>query len=371
MKKRMFIMLICVGILFGVIFGYKLFISLMMKRYMAANVSPAVTVSAMPVGYSLWQPKLRASGSSRALKGVSVTTELAGMVQTIYFTPGAFVEAGTVLVQLNADSDVALLHSLQASADLAKTVYTRDKAQFAVKAVSQATLDADAANLKSADAQVEQQAATVAKKTIRAPFSGRLGISAVNPGQYINPGDKVVTLQTLDPIYVDFFVPQQMLAQLQTGLPVNITTDTFIGQTYTGKITTIDPLVDRTTRNVEVEATIMNPKSELTPGMFVSVEVDVGTEQKYLTLPQTAISFNPYGQLVYVVMQSGADKIVKQAFVKTGETRGDQVTILEGLKEGDMIVTSGQLKLKNGSKVIINNSIVPPNNPAPKLPNEH
>lgn len=376
MKKRMRIMLICLGILFGGIFLYKVFVMIMIHRYFASR-QQIVSISTMKVTYESWQQRLTASGSLRAIRGVNVTTELAGLVKIIYFNPGAFVDVGTVLVQLNADSDVALLHSLQAQAGLAKITYERDKAQYAVKAVSKQTLDTDIQNLKSLEAQVAQQSAIVEKKTIRAPFTGRLGISAINPGQYVNPGDKVVTLQTLDPIYADFYMPQQDLALLKLGQPVTVTADTFPGKTFTGKVTTIDPIVDPATRNVQVEATINNPRYELIPGMFASVEVIVGPPQKFLTVPQTAISYNPFGDIIYLVRSQGKDKkgkeilIAKQAFVITGQTRGDQVTVLKGIKEGDTIVTSGQLKLKNGSQVAVNNKIMPTNNPAPNLPNEY
>jgi membrane fusion protein (multidrug efflux system) len=376
-KKRMIIMLICLGILFGGIFAYKIFVGFMIKKYMAANSNPVVTVSAMQVDYQTWQPRLTASGSLRAIKGVNVTAQLAGMVQKIYFTPGSNVEENTLLVQLNADDDIALLHSLEASAELAVITYNRDKAQYKVQAVSKETLDTDAANVKNTAAQVAQQAAVVEKKSIRAPFTGRLGISQVNPGQYVNPGGSVVMLQTLDPIYADFYVPQQALAQLKVGMPVTVTSDTYPHKTFTGKITTINPGVEVDTRNVEVEATIANPQLELAPGMFVSVEVTIGEARPFLTLPQTAISFNPYGSVAYIVTETGKDKkgkpilTVKQSFVTTGETRGDQVVILKGLQKGQTVVTSGQLKLKNGSLVEINNAITPSNNPAPKLPNEY
>lgn len=374
MKKNMKTMLIIMGILFGCIFGYQLFKTLMMRHFMSSNQAPAVAVSTMKVEYSLWQPQVNASGSLRAVQGVSVTTELAGMVQSIYFTPGATVKKDTVLAQLNASSDIAQLHALQATAELAEVTYNRDKGQFAAEAISKEQLDTDAATLKSDNAQVAQQAATVAKKTISAPFTGRLGISEINLGQFVNPGDKVVTLQQLDPIYVDFYVPQQALTQLSVNQPITMTSDTFPGLSFTGKITTIDPLIDTNTRNVEVEATVANPKTQLVPGMFASVTVSTGTAKRYLTLPQTAISFNPYGDVAFIVKQKGKEKdkngkpvlIVEQTFVTTGETRGDQIMIMQGLKEGDTVVTSGQLKLKNGSPVTINNSIVPTNNPDPK-----
>jgi membrane fusion protein (multidrug efflux system) len=374
MKKRMIIMLILVAIVFSGIFIYKAIMNHLLKAYMA-NQSNLVYVSTMKARTSPWQPKLTAVGSTRAIRGVNVTTELAGLVEKIYFTPGTFVKEGTVLVQLNAASDLGLLHSLQANEELAHIVYRRDSAQYAIRAISKAALDTDLGNLKSLIAQVAQQAATVDKKTIRAPFTGRLGVSAVNPGQFLNAGDMVVTLQTLNPIWVNFFVPQQALAKLKLGQPVSVTTDSFPGKTFTGTITTINPLVDVNTRNIEVEATVANPHYEIIPGMFVSVAVNTGKSQTYITLPQTAVSFNPYGELVYVVKKSGSDKkgnpilTAHQIFVSTGETRGDQIAILQGLHGGETIVTSGQLKLKNGSEIAINNSIAPANNPTPKVPN--
>ncbi|OIZ95987.1 efflux transporter periplasmic adaptor subunit [Candidatus Rickettsiella isopodorum] len=367
----MIIMLISVGTLFILIFAYQTINHFFIRHAMQKNISPVVTVSAMRVSYSWWQPKILTYGSMRAVNGVYVTTELAGLVRMVYLKPGAEVKEGDVLVQLNADSDVALLHSLEAQEKLAEIIYHRDRAQFAVKAISKAVLDTDEQNLKNLTAQVAQQEAIVAKKTLKAPFSGRLGVSTVNVGQYLNPGDQVVTLQALDPLYADFFIPQQKLVQLHIGSIVNIRTDTYPDKIFTGKVTTINPIVDVNTRNVQIEATIANPQSELYPGMFVSAEVQTSPLKHYLTLPQTAISFNPYGEIAYIVQQKGKDKngksqlSVLQTFVTTGEKRGDQIAILDGLKEGEMVVTSGQLKLKNGSLVVINNSVVPNNNPAP------
>lgn len=375
-RKRMRMMLIYVGILFGAIFLYKIITSIIMK-YSISNQSHIISVSTMIVGYAAWQPSLMAIGSLRAIRGVNVTTELAGMVETIYFIPGAFVKEGDVLVQLRAANEIGTLQSLEAQADLAKITYNRDKSQYAVHAVSKQTLDTDADNLKNLVAQVAAQAATVAKKTIRAPFTGRLGICNVNPGQYVNPGDAIATLQTLDPIYIDFYVPQQHLMKLQTGMTVITTTDTFPGQQFNGKITTINPAVEVSTRNIIVEATLNNPKYELTPGMFAYAEVITSQPEQRLTLPQTAVTFNPYGEIVYIIKQTGKDKkkrpilTANQIFIKTGEIRGDQVTVLEGIKAGDTVVTSGQLKLKNGSQVAINNTVMPTNNPSSALPNEY
>jgi membrane fusion protein (multidrug efflux system) len=373
MKKPMIIMLTILGILFGGIIAWKTFQTLMMKHYMAKMGAPAITVSTMKVMPSPWQTTLQAVGSLRAIMGVNVTTSLAGMVQTIYFTPGSEVEKGTVLVQLNADTEIGQLHALEAQTELAKITYERDKAQYAVKAVSKQQLDSDLWNLKNLQGQTDAQAATVLKKSIRAPFTGRVGISQVNPGQYLNVGDPVTSLQTLDPIYVDFFLPQQTIAQLKVGQSVTVQSDSWPGKTFSGKITTIQPNVEKDTRNIAVEATLPNPTSELTPGMFATVTVTVGKPEPFLTLPQSAITFNPYGDIVFIVNDKGKDDdgkplyTVTQRFITTGETRGDQIQILTGLKKGDVVVTSGQLKLQNDSRIKINNTIQPSNNPAPKL----
>lgn len=368
-------MLLVLGILFGSIILYKLLIGFLIKKSLSANQSPIVPVSAMKVEYSEWQPKLLASGSLRAIKGVNVTTELSGMVKQIYFTPGSDVTLNQVLVQLNADTEIGQLQSLLAQEALAKITYERDKKQLAIHAVSQQTVDTDYQNLKSLDGQVIEQAATVAKKTIRAPFTGRVGINNVNPGQFLNPGDTVTSLQTLDPIYVDFYMPQQTLSDLRTGLTVNIESDN-AKDIFHGKITTINPAVQVNTRNVLVEATVSNPKHLLTPGAFVNVEVLTGNRKNLLTIPETAVSYNPYGSIVYVITNKGKDEkgdklIVEPAFVITGETRGDQVAILKGIKKDDLIVTSGQLKLKNESRVTIDNKVVPTDSPLTTSANEH
>lgn len=375
-KKRMRIMLISMVVLFGAIFIYKGVGSLLLK-YFISHQSRVIEVSVMKAEYFTWQPQVKASGSVRALRGVNITTELAGMVKTIYFTPGQTVKEGDVLVQLNADTEIGQLQALQAQAALAKITYDRDQQQFKVRAVSKQTIDSDYQNLQNLTGQVAQQAATVAKKTIRAPFAGRLGINLVNPGQYLNTGDPVVMLQTMDPVWVDFYVPQQFIPQLGLDLPTTVSSETFLkDKTYSGKITTINPGVDTNTRNLVVEATIPNPQGELIPGMFVSVIVDTGKPQQYITLPQTAVTFNPYGDIVFIVHETPAKKkdkkgkpilTVAQKFVKTGEIRGDQVAILDGLNAGDVVVTSGQLKLKNGSEIEINNSVVPENQAQPTV----
>jgi membrane fusion protein, multidrug efflux system len=374
MMKRMAIMLITTGILFGGIFGYKL-VRAKTARSMAF-LPPPVSVTAMTAALQYWQPQLTAVGGLRSVRGVDVTSETAGLVHAIRFQPGDEVAAGQVLVELNADADVARLHELEVSAELARTTYDRDRKLFEAHAVSEAQFDTEAADLKYKRAQVAEQQAVVDKKTIRAPFAGRLGISTVNPGQYVNPGDRIVTLQALATLLADFSLPQQELAQVAKGMEVAITTDTYPGRTFAGRITTIDPKVDPATRNVQVEALVANPKRELVPGMYVTILLRTGKAQSYLTLPQTAVVYNPYGDTVYVIEESGKGPdnkprlTAKQTFVTVGPVRGDQVAILTGIKEGDLVATTGQLKLKNNSPVTINNAIQPQNDAAPQPPDE-
>ncbi|MFD1560015.1 efflux RND transporter periplasmic adaptor subunit [Paraburkholderia silviterrae] len=376
MAKRMIITLVCVCVLLGALIGFNLFRAHMIKKFMASNAAPPATVTAAVAGYQTWQPQLAAVGSLRAVRGVDVTTEVAGLVREITFNSGQEVKAGQVLVRLNDDSDRALLASLKAAADLAQTVYKRDTAQYGIQAIAKAQLDADAADLKSKRAQVDQQAALVDKKTIRAPFAGRVGITTVNPGQYLNPGDAIVTLQAIDTLYADFNLPQQQLGQLRVGQVVVVDTNAFSNRTFDGKIRTINPRVDSTTRNVQIEASVDNRERKLLPGMYANVKIDAGSVQRYLTLPQTAITYNPYGATVFVV-KPGTRKdahgntmpIAQQVFVTPGPTRGDQVAILKGISEGTQVVTSGQLKLKNGTSLVIDNRVLPADNPNP-MPQE-
>ncbi len=371
MTKKMIVTLLALGVIFGGIFGYKSFQSYMMKKYLSASIAPPVTVSAVAAAFEEWQPERSATGSLRAVRGVDVTTEVAGMVQSVHFKSGEDVQTGQLLVQLNADTDNAQLQTLLAARGLAQSVYDRNKKQFQAQAISQASLDADAADLKVKQAQVAQQEAQTLKKSIRAPFAGRLGISSVNCGQYLNPGDKITTLQALDSIYVDFYLPQRELAQLTKGQTVIAVADTYPHKKFTGKITAIHPKIDIQTRNVQIEALLDNPRRELLPGMNVTVRVQSGKPIRRLTIPRTAVTFNPYGETVYIVEEKGKDDrgrpswAVRQSFITTGPARGDQVAVLKGIQEGDRVVTSGQLKLKNGAAVTIDNSVQPKNDPHP------
>jgi membrane fusion protein, multidrug efflux system len=370
--KRMIIMILGVLLLFAAI-GSVVVRNIMKQIAQGKVPQPATVVTAMKVGSQDWQPQLNSVGSLRALRGVDVTTEIAGLVREIRFKSGDEVKAGAVLIQLNADSDLAQLASLNAAADLAQVTLTRDQVQLAAEAISQAQLDGDEADLKSKRAQAASQRATVDKKTIRAPFSGRLGITLVNPGQYLNPGDKVVTLQTIDPIYIDFNLPQQQISGVSVGQQVTVLSDAYVGQSFSGKVTAIDSKVDTATRNVQIEATVANPKKLLLPGMFGRAAVDSGEKKTYLTLPQTAITYNPYGATVFITADKKDAKgnpqlLAQQVFITPGPTRGDQVAILKGISEGATVVTSGQLKLKNGTLLRIDNSVQPLNeqNPAPQ-----
>lgn len=364
-RKRMLTMLLIMAIFCGIMILFHLVKGFLAYRYFSNLSQQPMTVSATQLEYKTWYPTLQATGSIRAVRGVNVTTESPGMVSRINFLPGQTVSAGQLLIELNTEPEVAQLHVLEANADLAKIVYERDKAQYAIQGVSKAILDADAAHLQSALAQVEQQKALIKKKNIVAPFAGRLGISTINPGQYLNPGDKIVALQTVDPIYMDFYLPEQELSSIKVGQVVSVTSDAYPGKVFSGKITTIDPSLDVATRNVGVEATLSNPKGELLSGMYAEVVVSLGTEKRYLTLPQTAITYNPYGDVAYYLVEEQLDKkkkdkpklIAKQTFVTVGETRGDQIAVLTGLKEGDTVVTSGQMKIHNGSYVVVDNSI--------------
>ncbi len=371
MRRRLFIVLGAAILLLVLLVGFNaVFKPYMIAKFRAQNASPPQTVSTTIAEFSDWQPEVASVGSMRAFRGVDVTTEVAGLVRTVNFKSGEDAQHGAVLVELNADQDIAQLHALQAAADLSETTYKRDKVQFEAEAISQATLDADAADLKNRRAQAEAQAALVAKKTLRAPFTGRLGITTLNPGQYLNPGDKVVTLQAIDPILVDFRLPQRELARIAPGQTVNVTADAFPGEVFAGKVTALDPRVDTASRNFQVEASVTNTARRLLPGMFARVAVQAGAKQRYLTLPQTAITYNPYGATVFVAVKSkdGKSLEAQQVFVSVGATRGDQAAVVSGIKQGDQVVTSGQLKLKNGTPLQVDNTVQPKDdsNPTPQ-----
>ena len=372
MTKRMVIMLAAVGVVLGLIFGFKAFTGIMIKKYFASAGAPVQTVSTTIAKTEEWQPSITAVGSLRAVKGADLALEVAGIVESILFESGEDVKAGTVLLRLRSEDDEAKLRSLEASAQLTETTYERNKKQFEAKAISQAALDVDAANLKSAKAAVEEQRAMVNKKVVTAPFAGRVGVRTANEGQYLNPGTPVVTLQSLDPIYADFYLPLQQVNRLKVGQKVLVKVDSEAETGLEGQISAINPKVETSSRNVLVRATLKNPTRKLLPGTSVVVEIGAGAAQRHITLPKTAITYNPYGDTVYLAVENGKDDkgksklLAKQTFVVTGPARGDQIAVFEGIKEGDVVVTAGQLKLQNDTPLAINNSIQPPVDPAPK-----
>ena len=372
MIKRMIIMLIVVGLILGAIFGFISFKGRMIKEYMSSQGVPLQTVSTITANTLEWSPKLEAVGSLQAVQGANMSAEVAGIVEKIYFKQGDNVKVGTPLLQLRAYDEIAKLESLKASAQLARITYSRNQAQFSVNAISKQTLDIDKASLDVALANVGQQQALVNKKLILAPFTGRLGIRLVDVGQYLEAGTAISTLQALDTLFVDFFLPQQALESLKISQKVTLKTDAYPAQTFTGDITVINPKVDINTRNVQVRATLNNPDHKLLPGMYATVNIATGLAHRYITLPRTTITFNAFGSTVYRVDTNGQDEtgkpklIAKQSFVTTGDTRGDQIAILTGVNEGETIVTTGQIKLRNGSPVIVDNSIQPSNDATPQ-----
>lgn len=372
LAKWMIIVIVAAVLIVGGIIGSKIYFGMQMGKMMAGFANMPQIVSAAPAELATWQDETKATGSVRALRGADLAAQASGIVDKISFESGADVKAGAVLLRLRLNDDPAKLEQLKASAALAEQTYKRDLEQFAAEAVSQAQIDSDDANLKSARAQVAAQQALIDEKVVRAPFAGRLGIRQVDEGQYLTAGNTVVTLQALDPIYVDFYVPQQAIAHLKTGQPVTVGVDAYPHVKFEGTINSINSKVDSASRNVQVRAAVHNADRRLVPGMYANVAIDDGAPQQLVTVPQAAITYNPFGDTVFVVEtdKDGQKSTAKQRFVTLGATRGDQVAILKGLKAGETIVTSGQIKLRNGSPVKIDNSVAPSNDIAPTPPNE-
>jgi membrane fusion protein (multidrug efflux system) len=375
LTKRMVIMLVSVGVLFFLVFGFGTFKSIMIARFLAGFANQVQTVATMTAQDTSWQPSLQSVGSVTAVNGASLSAEVSGIVDTIHFESGQDVRKGDVLLTLRQNNDPAVLAQLQAQAALAAITAARDTRQLAADAISQAQLDSDNAQLKAAQAQVAAQQALISEKQIRAPFTGRLGIRQVDLGQFLTAGTEIVSLQQLNPVYVDFHLPQQSFAQIGPGQKVDVSIDAYPNQDFIGTVEAVDSNVDQATRSIAVRATLDNSKLLLRPGMFAGVKVSSGTPQNYVTLPQTAITYNSYGDTIYVVIHGkdakGKDALIAdQVFVTTGPTRGDQVAIISGVKAGDEVVVAGQVKLRNGATVAINNELLPPNEPNPLPANE-
>ncbi|MEO8010233.1 MAG: efflux RND transporter periplasmic adaptor subunit [Dokdonella sp.] len=371
--KRMVVMLIIVGVLLALLVGWNVLGRMGAASAAANQVAPPQTVSSMQVTSQGWQPEQDSVGSLRAVRGADLAFDVGGIVTRVDVKSGEEVKQGALLVELNADDILAEQRQLEANTALLKTTLERARQQLGYKGISQAEYDTAAANVKAAQAGIAQQAALVSKRQLRAPFEGRVGIVTLTPGSYVNAGAAVLTLQQLDPVFVDFNVPQRNLGELKVGQKLKLTVEGLADTQFEGSVTAISPKIDASSRNAQVEASVPNPDELLKPGMFANVALQVGSEQTYLTLPQGAVTFNPYGETVFLVKSSDKKNekgeaelpTAQSVFVTTGSRRGDQIAILSGIKEGDEVVTSGQLKLKNGTSLKIDNSRTPANEAAP------
>ena len=326
---------------------------------------PPTTVTSAQVKQENWPVLLSAVASVSAVQGAVVSTELGGVVAEIKFENGGLAKKDDVLVRLDASAEEAQLHSAEADLELARADLTRTRDLAARKVVSKAELDSAEAKFKQKEGSVAQMRSMITKKEVRAPFDGQLGIRKVNIGQSIEARQPIVPLTSLDPVYVDFALPQQHLSQLSEGLEVQTRSDAIPGRAFTGKLTAINSMVDASTRNVSVQATLPNPDHALRPGMFAKVNVVLPRKEPVLAIPATAIAYAPYGDSVFVIekkkdSKSGKEsEVIRQQFIRTGETRGDFVTVIQGLKAGETVVSSGVFKLRNGMPVVINNTLAP------------
>jgi membrane fusion protein (multidrug efflux system) len=369
MLKRMIIMLCAIGAVFAALAWFVNFRAGMISQVMASLADPPQTVSTTAAQVSDWQSSLTVIGNFRAVNGADLSLQQPGIVDSIHFESGKDVAAGDTLLDLRMEDDVAKLQSLQATADGSGITLRRDQGQLKINAVSQATVDSDVVNERNALALVAQQRALVDQKTLRAPFAGRLGVRQVDVGQYLTAGTTIVTLQALDRLFVDFTLPQQAIDQVKVGQTVVARVDAFPDLSFKGVVQAFNSKIDQTSRNIQVRALFDNPDRKLLPGMFARIDVRVGHPTSYLTLPQTAIVYNTYGESVFLAVKSDAPGkqglVARQIFIKTGATRGDQVAVISGIDQGATVVTAGQIKLRNGTLLKIDNSVPLSNDPNP------
>jgi len=365
MKRRFILALALVALLVVILGGIK---GLQIDRMIAHGkqaVPPPEAVTTAVAALQTWESVLTAVGSLTAVQGVTVTAELTGKVVQIDFKPGSLVKAGELLVKQDTSSEEAQLRSAEATVALARLNLERLSKLLAERTISQSQFDNAEAGYKQAVAQADNIRAVIAKKTIRAPFAGRLGIRLVNLGQVINEGEAIVSLQSLDPIFVNFALPQQELQRIRPGLAVRVTTDALAGEVVQGKITAINPQVDAATRNIRVQATVANADERLRPGMYVNVAVVLPGRAKVLAIPATAVLYAPYSDSVFIVEEPPGSppgqpvKVVRQQFAQLGEKNGDFIAVQTGLKEGDTIVSTGVFKLRNGQAVTVDNTLSP------------
>jgi membrane fusion protein (multidrug efflux system) len=354
--------LVAVFLLIG---GIKAWQIMSLIKASKAMTPPPTTVTSATVQEANWQPMLTAVGSVTPVQGATLSAELAGTVSEIDFQSGTPVKKGDVLLKLDTSVEQAQLRSAQADAELAKADFERARGLSERKVISQAEFDAASAKFTAAKATVDNLQAVIDKKQMRAPFDGQAGIRAVNPGQMVKVGDPLVSLQSLDQVFVDFALPQQQLNDVHPDLPVNVTTDAIPGREFEGKLTAVNSAVDPATRNVSLQATLDNADHALRAGMFARVRVLLPETKPTLFIPATAVSYAPFGNSVYVIEKKHDDKtnkdslILRQQFIRTGETRGDFVAVTEGLKVGDEVVSTGVFKLRNGMDVVVDNKLAP------------
>jgi membrane fusion protein, multidrug efflux system len=371
MAKRMVLMLLVMALVVASLGFVKFRQFQAMAAMYAAMQPPPDAVTTTVTAREEWPTTLSAIGTVAAVQGVLVSADLPGVVERIAFESGKTVRKGDVLVELDTRQEQAQLAGAEAQVQLTRLNFERMQGLVEQDAVSRAEYDAAAAAHTQAEARLREIHATIARKTIRAPFSGVLGIRQVNLGQYLNGGDAVVSLQSLNPIYVNFAVPQHEAAQIRAGRDVRVSADDLGGTTFTGRVSAIDSVVDQATRNVQVQATFSNPGGRLRPGMFVQAQVALGASRPVIALPASAISYAPYGDSVFVVTDMTDDegreyRGVRQQVVTIGPARGDLVAVLSGLEPGQEVVTSGVFKLRNGVPVQVNNSVQPASSPAPQ-----
>ena len=370
MAKRMLLMLGIVVVLLGTL-GFFKFKQIQSAVQAASFQPPPEAVTSIIAKRENWPTTTGVIGTVEAVHGVDISADLPGSIAKINFESGKAVQAGDVLVELDTRQERAQLASLEAQRELASVNYSRMQQLVNEGVISKAEFDQATAQQKATAANVAEIRATIERKTIRAPFSGILGIRKVNLGQYLAGGNPIVQLQALNPIYVNVGIPQQSVSQVKIGRTLQITSEEMSGKVFTGRVTAIDSVVDEATRNIQVQATLANPGGVLRPGMFVQVQLGLGQSASVIALPASAVNYAPYGNSVFVIEDMKDPKGesyrgVRQQFVKVQGSRGDQVAVIEGLKPGQEVVTSGVFKLRNGAKVQVNNKVQPGNNPAPK-----
>lgn len=374
MRRPMLLMLAATGLFFGALFGWKAYMSSQMQAAMASAPFPPVTVSTTTATEEAWTPSIPAVGSLRASRGVDVTAQIAGQITAINFESGATVAAGDLLVQQYSADEQARLDGLVADRKLAEINLARTRELIKEKLASAFDLDVREADVQRARAAEDDLRLKITQKSIRAPFAGQLGIRKVDLGQYVEPGDPIVRLEARGQMVVDFPVPQQQFGKLRLAQPVSVHVDAWPGRAFGGKISAIEPQVERDTRNIRVRAVVDNPEGKLLPGMFARIDIELPARDKVVTIPHAAVTHSPYGDAVFVVAEQTDDAgqrvlRVTNTVVVTGATRGDQIAITSGLPAGATVVTAGQQKLRNGSIVVVDNSVPVSNSPDPEPDN--